>query len=224
MPDTSGTFPMPYPNTGVVPDGPDAVRELAQRVDDTLTGQVASWRVANSTARAALTGMRAGDFAYQIDTDILYRYSGSAWLIHEDEVFGSIRRTSATPSVSSASYTKLSDNANWNVAGSERKGFAAYNDGWTVPVAGRYLITYSLVAGPAGLLAGIRVGSTSATLADLHGINTGANVQNIAAAAGAIEMPLAASDTVRLFGLGATGTPTLTASIGHFDIRLAQAQ
>lgn len=40
MPDTTGSFPMPYPNSGVAPDGPAAILDLAQAVDDALTNQI----------------------------------------------------------------------------------------------------------------------------------------------------------------------------------------
>jgi hypothetical protein len=38
-----------------------------------------SW--ANNTAKAAQTGMATGEVGYQIDTDVFYIYSGSAWKI-----------------------------------------------------------------------------------------------------------------------------------------------
>ena len=40
MPDTTGSFPMPYPNSGVAPDGPAAILDLAQAVDDALTNEI----------------------------------------------------------------------------------------------------------------------------------------------------------------------------------------
>lgn len=80
MPDTTGSFPKPYPNSSDIPDGPAAFLALGLSVDGDLTGQVAEWRVADATARAALSGMRAGDRALQVDTGITYRYSGSAWV------------------------------------------------------------------------------------------------------------------------------------------------
>lgn len=80
MPNTSGLFAQPYPNSSAVPDVPGDILLLAQSVDDDLSGQVAEWRVANAAARTALSGMRAGDRAFQIDTGITYRYSGSAWV------------------------------------------------------------------------------------------------------------------------------------------------
>ena len=45
--------------------------------------EIYHYRPADSAALAAITGMRIGDLAYQVDTDTLYRYSGSAWVAWE---------------------------------------------------------------------------------------------------------------------------------------------
>lgn len=45
----------------------------------TNTRQIQTFRWANQAARTAQTGMQAGDFGFQIDTGVLYQYSGSAW-------------------------------------------------------------------------------------------------------------------------------------------------
>ena len=57
----------------VLVDGINAVEsDLGER-------QIQTYRWANAAARTAQTGMIAGDMGYQIDTDVLYRYSGSTW-------------------------------------------------------------------------------------------------------------------------------------------------
>lgn len=38
-----------------------------------------TFRWTNAAARTAQTGMRVGDYGYQIDTQYTYRYTGSAW-------------------------------------------------------------------------------------------------------------------------------------------------
>ncbi len=43
------------------------------------TNQVYDYRPADSSALAAVTGMRLGDRALQVDTGIHFRYNGSAW-------------------------------------------------------------------------------------------------------------------------------------------------
>lgn len=46
---------------------------------------VQTWKPADATARGLLTGMTAGDLAYQLDTGIIYKYSGSAWIAWQSE-------------------------------------------------------------------------------------------------------------------------------------------
>jgi len=55
----------------------DAVNGVETTVSDTR--QIQTFRWADATERAAQTGMVAGDIGYQIDTDAVYRYTGSAW-------------------------------------------------------------------------------------------------------------------------------------------------
>lgn len=51
---------------------------LDAKVNDTRQIQTFVW--ADTAARNAQTGMIAGDFGYQTDTGITYRYNGSAWV------------------------------------------------------------------------------------------------------------------------------------------------
>ena len=58
----------------------DAVNANETAISDaTDARQIQTFRWADSTERAAQTGMQAGDIGYQIDTTVLYRYNGSAW-------------------------------------------------------------------------------------------------------------------------------------------------
>jgi len=81
MPDTTGAYPMPYPNSGDVPDGPADILALAQEVDDQFTALAGVRRYANVAAITALPSPRAYDRAVALDTGIEYRYSGSAWVL-----------------------------------------------------------------------------------------------------------------------------------------------
>lgn len=57
---------------------------MATSVQNALnTRAVKGYRWADSTARAAQTGMTLGDLGFQADDATLYRYSGSAWAIWE---------------------------------------------------------------------------------------------------------------------------------------------
>lgn len=79
MPDTTGTFVLPYPNTSAAPDVPGDILTLAQATTDEFDRRATTFRFADSTARAAETLMREGDRAYQLDTNIEYFYDGSSW-------------------------------------------------------------------------------------------------------------------------------------------------
>lgn len=84
---------------------------MATSVQNALnTRAVKGYRWADATARAAQTGMVAGDLGYQIDNDTLYRYSGSAWVIWERG------DTTFTPSWTSATVTGTNTGV-YNVSG-----------------------------------------------------------------------------------------------------------
>lgn len=60
----------------------DSVQDaLTARLDTPGTHEIYSYRWADSTARNAETGMRAGDYGYQVDTGFSYFYNGSAWVV-----------------------------------------------------------------------------------------------------------------------------------------------
>jgi len=80
MPNTSGAYPMPYPNSTAVPDVPGDVLLLAQATDTAFTAIAGIRRYANLAAINALASPRAHDRAVALDTGIEYRYSGSAWV------------------------------------------------------------------------------------------------------------------------------------------------
>ena len=79
MPNTSGAYPMPYPNSTAVPDVPGDALLLAQATDTAFTAIAGIRRYANLAAINALGSPRAHDRAVALDTGIEYRYSGSAW-------------------------------------------------------------------------------------------------------------------------------------------------
>lgn len=61
---------------------------------------------ANAAGRTAATTMVAGDFGYQVDTKIKYRYSGTAWKEWESDWITDTMTTSATLGTGSASELK----------------------------------------------------------------------------------------------------------------------
>jgi len=83
MPNTSGSYPMPYPNSTAVPDVPGDVLLLAQEVDEQFTAIAGIRRYGNVAAINALASPRAHDRAVALDTGLEYRYSGSAWVLDD---------------------------------------------------------------------------------------------------------------------------------------------
>lgn len=68
---------------------------------------------ADAAERAAQTGMSVNDRGYQTDTDITYRYSGSAWVAWESGVF------TYTPTLTpgSGAFTTTSKTVKWRYSG-----------------------------------------------------------------------------------------------------------
>lgn len=62
----------------VLVDGVNAVEAAVEGLEESRAIQAFRW--ADATARAAQTGMVAGDTGYQIDNTITYRYNGAAWV------------------------------------------------------------------------------------------------------------------------------------------------
>lgn len=58
---------------------------LSTDPDPAAIHAVYQYRPANTAALAALTGMRLGDKAFQVDTGVTYRYSGAAWKAWESD-------------------------------------------------------------------------------------------------------------------------------------------
>lgn len=58
---------------------------LSTDPDPLLVRAAYTYRPANTAALGALTGMRAGDTAYQVDTGVTYRYNGAAWKAWESD-------------------------------------------------------------------------------------------------------------------------------------------
>lgn len=79
-----------------------------------------TYRWADTAARNSQTGMTAGDIGYQINTDVLYRYSGSTWTSISD--FGS------------ATVTPLGSVFNSNLT-VRRNGTRVFLDGFFSPSA-----------------------------------------------------------------------------------------
>jgi hypothetical protein len=74
----SGFF---YPATSYTSGIFQAMKDAADAAEAVVGGtrQIKTYQWADSTERAAESGMVEGDLGYQADTNLYYRYSGSAW-------------------------------------------------------------------------------------------------------------------------------------------------
>lgn len=69
-----------YPATSYTLGWRQGIQDLAESAETVLGNrEIQTFQWADSAARAAQTGMVAGDLGYQADTDTYYRYTGSVW-------------------------------------------------------------------------------------------------------------------------------------------------
>lgn len=83
-------FDIAYADTGDNVSIEDITAAMADSVDDAFVAQTAlragyDYRWANAAARTAQAGMVIDSRGYQIDTNITYRYNGSAWKAWESD-------------------------------------------------------------------------------------------------------------------------------------------
>ena len=150
---------------------------------------------------------------FSTDTNIEWLDNGTTWVVKWANIRGNVNR-SGTATTFPASYTNVSTNTFWtaNVA----QGITAYNNGWTAPIAGRYLIGLEIRADNS-FLCGISV-NYSGTSPTLFGVSTQPPVQNVAASTVSFTKKLAAGDVIRPYMLAASGTPAWIPSVGFFSI------
>lgn len=191
-----------------VQDAFDGFRTDWNDFEDSRAIQTFRW--ADAAARAAQTGMVAGDIGYQVDMGVQYRYTGSAWRPAPRQFIGIATRTTTTPALNASTFTDLSANANWTGGGT------AYSNGWVVPFTGVYEVGWEInVAG--AMVAGVTVNqSTSVAISDLLVQASADVIQGVGSAAVSAPISLVAGDVVRLFAIAGTGTPALRASLGRF--------
>lgn len=167
-------------------------------------------------------GMYADVFADStVGLNGLYRWSGTSWLAAGFAC--RMARTATTPTVSAATFTDLSANANWSTA--QNIGFAAYANGIIIPVTGWYRVTYSLAEqSNIALLTGVTINkSAGVAFVDYKVPDSAAAVQSVVAPNASGEVFCTAADVLRLFALAASGTPALLASMGEFTVEWVRA-
>lgn len=169
--------------------------------------------------RAGLTPgyLRAGMEFRETDTKYTYRHDGSGWVLQTTGLIGRVVR-SGTATTFPASYTNIAGNTFWTQE--VAKGFANYNAGWTIPVTGRYWLSYEIRA-TASFLVGLTVNYPSGSSPSLILAASPVAVQGIADATVSAPYKLTAGDTIRPYLLASTGTPSWVQSVGHFSIEWA---
>lgn len=203
------------------PDAGDAyalttdLAAMADTVQDALTDLRGDNRYFQGTnANRLLHTAVAGDIWYATDTNLEWTASGpSTWFVSRARIRGRVNR-SATATTFPASYTNVATNTFWtaNVA----QGLSAYSNGWTAPIAGRYLISYEMRATGA-FLSGVTVNYSGASPTLILASSPNA-VQGIAATTVAAPVLLAANDVIRPYLLAGAGTPSWVDSTGFFSI------
>lgn len=181
--------------------------------------------VAVDSDRTSLTApeLREGLLVYVKATEILWSYDGADWHGVWANAIARAVRTSTTPTISNSVFTDLSATANWVTTGQGQvDGFAAYSNGWTVPVAGVYEVFYELVANQA-FVAGFSVNNATPAVTDLLGLASPGAVQGYAAAVCCRQYRLTAGQVIRVFGLAGAGGTVLRANQGAFGLRWVSA-
>jgi hypothetical protein len=193
------------------------LQALADRIE-----AVGGFLRGSAASREELTSGQAKDgwlFA-ETDTGRLYLRQAGNWVCIWARVRGRVSRSNNPSSFNGDSYGNASANANWTP--DTNVGLDAYDAGWRVPVAGRYLVSFEMRASGA-FLAGFSV-NYSGTAPALVGMQTATPVQNVAATAVATPVWLNAQDIVRPYVLAPSGTTlnllraTDVGGGGHFSI------
>ena len=187
-------------------------------VDPTAVGIYAA-EVGNRIVKANLAELdaypykRAGLEGHALDTHFNYVHDGSGWVLKDAGLVGRVVR-SGTATTFPNVYTNVATNSFWSAEAVA--GFAAYNDGWTIPVTGRYLVSYEFRA-TASFLSGVSVNYAGPTPALFLAASPPA-VQGLAAATVAATKKFTAGDVIRPYLLAASGSPSWVASVGFFSV------
>lgn len=167
---------------------------------------------------------RVGQLAVVLSNGSTYVRGTSDW-IPTAHAAGILMRRSTTATTIPSAYTDLSANTFWTES-NRSGGFAAYNNGVTVPYSGVYRINYSVSTTTIGVLAGItRNKGAGVALGDLECASSGGLAQGIAIAAASDEIVLAAGDVIRLYAIATSGSPAwrVEAGLSVFQVEFIRA-
>lgn len=183
--------------------------------DDIFTAN--NFRVGTSAQRQELPSSqrRVGMSWQETDTDIRYvDTASSGWVAADGRIVGRVKRSAAPTTFPSSGYTNVANNAFWDE--DVRSGFAPYNNGWTIPLTGRYSLSYE-IRSVAAFLAGLAVNYTG-TSPSLILATTPQSVQGVAAGTVTGSTKLNAGDVVRPYLLASSGVPAWVPGVGFFSV------
>lgn len=190
-------------------------------VDPTEVAKYAA-DVGNSIIRANFAALdaygykRAGLRGVALDTGFTYEHDGSGWLLVRTDIFGRVTRADTSISMSTSAWVDTSPNANWSA--DTARGITPYNNGWVIPVSGRYQISYELRASGA-FGAGVSVNLPTPSTTDVFLAMSAASIQGVIGfASNSGVFTLTAGDVVRLLAIRDSGTPSLSGLAGYWSV------
>lgn len=170
--------------------------------------------LANKSALDAYDYRRKGLRGKALDTGYEYEHDGTGWVLVDAQIAGRVNRSTTPSTFPSSGYTNVAANTFWTP--SVARGFAAYDNGWTIPTTGRYWVSYEIRAA-GSFLSGLSV-NYSGSAPSLILATSSAVVQGVAAGTVSAPVSFSAGDVVRPYLLAATGTPAWAVSSGFFGI------
>lgn len=175
--------------------------------------------VGTAAQRAALIPghLRSGMEFRETDTGYTYRHDGAGWVLKTTGIVGRVARSAAAKTITTG-YTLASENTYWTQE--VAKGVANYNNGWTIPTTGRYLVSYEFRSNGA-FLAALTLNYSGTAPTSLMLATTPTVVQGVAATTVTAPWKLTAGDVVRPYLLASAGSLAWAASVGHFSIEWA---
>lgn len=178
----------------------------------------ATRRGTEAEREALLPGQRReGMLFVATDTGYTYQVISGAFMMVAANIFGRVNRSATSLTLGVSAWANASLNALWTT--DVARGLPAFANGWKVPVAGRYRVTWEL-RGNGVFAAGVSVNNATPNTAAVRVAQTGSLIQGvIALATGSGDVVLQAGDDVRLFGFASTGSPVLEGNTGFWSIQ-----
>ena len=199
-------------------------QDLQDLADDAFAAN--NVRKGTAADRGNLTAAQMWDglLFSETDTGRVYLRRAGAWVLVIGSLSARMKRSGTAASITADSWNQnLSLTQLWDQDWRD-PGITAYNNGWTIPVAGEWEIDWGLAAS-ANITVGFTVNKTTvAGYADFNGADSGFMNQGVAILNASKRIRLAANDVVRLFGAaGSLASWHTTTALSWFGIRFIGA-